>query len=261
MNRATGSDIDAFAANHFSNDKSGGQGDRRIRGENDAVQYRFSSKASRKRYTVGACNVEQHFRFRQSGGRENLSMIQLQSARDVEHVRTARRQIQHRAVGQREVSQVVNPWRNSPASRYRTHTQAAVRRRQTCRLCRRSPCINGGLTRQGLCSGVLNNVPGRIGYRCRIDTTRLPTTAGSKVTLTGSGDYSFDGTLYAPNKKVVMTGSNGGNQDFVGAITADNFTMSGHSYMHVDEALFKNGSGTVKYVIDSYGEITSFAGF
>jgi len=81
------------------------------------------------------------------------------------------------------------------------------------------------------------------------------------VTLTGSGDYSFDGTLYAPNKKVVMTGSNGGNQDFVGAITADNFTMSGHSYMHVDEALFKNGSGTVKYVIDSYGEITSFAGF
>jgi len=40
--------------------------------------------------------------------------------------------------------------------------------------------------------------------------------------------------------------------------------MSGHSSMHVDEALFKNSrkaSGPVTYVIDSYGEIGSMAGF
>ena len=60
---------------------------------------------------------------------------------------------------------------------------------------------------------------------------------------------------------MVLTGASSGNEDFVGAVTVDNFTMSGHTYMHVDESLFKNGSGAVKYVIDSYGEIASFAGF
>ena len=104
---------------------------------------------------------------------------------------------------------------------------------------------------------VMKDVSNDSGIATRFTYTGLPTTAGSKVTLTGSGNYAFAGMLYAPNQKVVMTGSSGGNQDFVGAITADNFTMSGHSYMHVDEALFKNGGGTGKFVIDSYGEIAS----
>jgi hypothetical protein len=108
---------------------------------------------------------------------------------------------------------------------------------------------------------VMKDVSNDSGIASRFTYTGLPTTIGSKVTLTGSGDYAFAGTLYAPNQKVVMTGSSGGNQDFVGAITADNFTMSGHSYMHVDEALFKNASGSAKYVVNSYAEIASFAGF
>jgi hypothetical protein len=107
---------------------------------------------------------------------------------------------------------------------------------------------------------VMKDVSNDSGIASRFTYLGLPTTAGSKVTLTGSGAYAFAGMLSAPNQKVVMTGSSSGNQDFVGAITADNFTMSGHSYMHIDESLFKNGAGGQKYVIDSFGEIGSIAG-
>ena len=88
----------------------------------------------------------------------------------------------------------------------------------------------------------------------------LPTTAGSKITLTGSGAYAYAGVIYAPNQKMVLTGASSGNQDFVGAVTVDNFTMSGHTYMHIDESLLRaqvgNPSGGMP-VINSYAEVAS----
>ena len=88
----------------------------------------------------------------------------------------------------------------------------------------------------------------------------LPTTAGSKITLTGSGAYAYAGVIYAPNQKLVLTGSSSGNEDFVGAITVDNFTMSGHTYMHIDESLLRaqigSGGGGMP-VINSYAEVAS----
>ena len=88
----------------------------------------------------------------------------------------------------------------------------------------------------------------------------LPTTAGSKITLTGSGAYAYAGVIYAPNQKLVLTGSSSGNEDFVGAITVDNFTMSGHTYMHIDESLLRAQVGSPSSgmpVISSYAEIAS----
>ncbi len=84
----------------------------------------------------------------------------------------------------------------------------------------------------------------------------LPTTAGSKLTMTGSGAYAFAGLINAPNQDVVLKGSNGGNQDFVGAIIANNFTMSGHTYMHIDESLLQGGDNDAIPVINSYAEIS-----
>ena len=83
----------------------------------------------------------------------------------------------------------------------------------------------------------------------------LPSTAGSKLTMTGSGAYAFAGLINAPNQDMVLTGSNGGNQDFVGAIIANNFTMSGHTYMHIDESLLQGGNDAIP-VINSYAEIS-----
>ncbi len=102
---------------------------------------------------------------------------------------------------------------------------------------------------------VMKDVSNDSGDATRFSYIGLPTTAGSKLTLTGSGAYAFAGTIYAPNQKVVMTGSSSGNEDFVGSITCDNFTMSGHSYMHYDEALSKK-NGSPKVVIDSYAELS-----
>ena len=92
----------------------------------------------------------------------------------------------------------------------------------------------------------------------------LPTTAGSKITLTGSGAYAYVGLIYAPEQKMVLTGASSGNQDFVGAVSVDNFTMSGHTYMHVDESLLQatTGSGSTSVastpVINSYAEVASY---
>jgi hypothetical protein len=84
----------------------------------------------------------------------------------------------------------------------------------------------------------------------------LPTTAGSKLTMTGSGAYAFAGLINAPNQDIVLKGSNDGNQDFVGAIIANNFTMSGHTYMHIDESLLQGGDNDAIPVINSYAEIS-----
>jgi hypothetical protein len=84
----------------------------------------------------------------------------------------------------------------------------------------------------------------------------MPSTAGTKMTLTGSGANAYAGVIYAPNQKMVLTGSNGGNQDFFGSVTVDEFTMSGHTYMHFDEALKNNGGGGA--VLSSYREIPSY---
>jgi hypothetical protein len=85
----------------------------------------------------------------------------------------------------------------------------------------------------------------------------LPTTAGTKLTLTGSGAYAYAGVIYAPSQNMVLTGSSGGNQDFLGSVAVNNFTMSGHTYMHFDEAL--NGGASGNPVINSYAEIASYA--
>ncbi len=86
----------------------------------------------------------------------------------------------------------------------------------------------------------------------------LPSTAGTKLTLTGDGAYAYIGLIYCPEQKVVLTGSSSGNVDFIGAVTCDNFTMSGHTNMHIDESLIKiSGGGGGAPVINSYNEIAS----
>ena len=64
------------------------------------------------------------------------------------------------------------------------------------------------------------------------------------------------GTIYAPNQDLVLTGPSAGNQNFVGAITANSLSMNGHVSLHFDEALAKSG-GLPKFVIDSYVEIAA----
>lgn len=84
----------------------------------------------------------------------------------------------------------------------------------------------------------------------------LPTTAGTKATFVTGGATAFAGTIYAPNQNIVVNGPGGGNHDFIGAITANSVTMSGHNYIHFDEALAKSG-GSPRLVIDSYAEVAS----
>jgi len=86
----------------------------------------------------------------------------------------------------------------------------------------------------------------------------LPSTAGSKLTMTGSGAIAYSGLINAPDQNIVLTGSNNQNQDFMGAIIANNFTMSGHTYMHIDESLLQSGKGAIP-VINSYAEISPIA--
>ena len=88
----------------------------------------------------------------------------------------------------------------------------------------------------------------------------LPSTAGTKAVLTGSGTFAFAGTIYAPNQDVVLNGPSSGNQNFIAAVTANSFAMNGRGYIHFDEALTQSG-GTPKFVIDSYTEIASSANY
>jgi len=78
----------------------------------------------------------------------------------------------------------------------------------------------------------------------------LPTTAGSKVTLTGNGQFA--GTIYAPDQKIVLTGGSSGDEDFIGACVGLDITMSGHFYLHYDENL--GGSKGIT-AIASYREL------
>ena len=78
------------------------------------------------------------------------------------------------------------------------------------------------------------------------DTSRLiyyglPTTAGSKCTFTGTGQ--FCGQVIAPNQDMVLSGGSAVDQDFVGSIVANNVTMSGHFYFHYDESLGGKSGG------------------
>jgi hypothetical protein len=57
-------------------------------------------------------------------------------------------------------------------------------------------------------------------------------------------------------RRTALTGSNAGNQNFFGSVTVNNFTMSGHAYMHFDEALKNNSGGGA--VLSSYKEIPSY---
>lgn len=73
--------------------------------------------------------------------------------------------------------------------------------------------------------------------------------------MTGSGLLAFAGLINAPNQDVRLTGASSGNQDFVGAIIANDFCMSGHTYLHVDESLLQGGNDAIP-VINSYAEIS-----
>ena len=94
------------------------------------------------------------------------------------------------------------------------------------------------------------------GLATRFSYVGLPTTAGTKATFTSSGVLASAGTIYAPNQDLVLTGPSSGNQNFVGAITANSLSMNGHVSLHFDEALAKSG-GLPKFVIDSYVEIAA----
>src|SRR6266498_1495451 len=97
---------------------------------------------------------------------------------------------------------------------------------------------------------VLSNLSNDSGTATQFTYYGLPTTAGTKATFAG-GATAFAGTIYAPNQDIVLTGPASGNQDFIGAITANSVTVSGHNSMHFDEALAKSG-GSPRIVIDSY---------
>ncbi len=88
----------------------------------------------------------------------------------------------------------------------------------------------------------------------------LPTTAGTRLNLTGSGTNVLAGTIYAPNQDVVLTGPTSVNQDFIGAITANSVTVRGRISIHFDEALARSG-GSPRFVIDSYAEIASSSSY
>jgi hypothetical protein len=105
---------------------------------------------------------------------------------------------------------------------------------------------------------VMKDVSNNSGIPSKFTYYGLPGTAGSKLTMTGSGALAFAGLIDAPNQNMVLTGANGGNQDFVGAIIANDFTMSGHTYMHVDESLLQSGKGAIP-VINSYAEVSPIA--
>jgi hypothetical protein len=80
----------------------------------------------------------------------------------------------------------------------------------------------------------------------------LSTTTGSKLSLTGNGQFA--GAIYAANQKVVLTGSSSSlPRDFIGALVADTVVNSGHFYMSYDQALGNAGTGNPTLV--SYREL------
>jgi len=105
---------------------------------------------------------------------------------------------------------------------------------------------------------VIGDVSNGSGMASRFAYYGLPTTAGTKATLTSSGAFAFAGTFYAPSQDIIMSGPDSGNLDFIGAITANSFTLDGHRSVHFDEALAKSG-GLPRLVIDSYSEIAPSA--
>jgi len=107
---------------------------------------------------------------------------------------------------------------------------------------------------------VFADVSNDSGMAPRFSYYGLPTTAGTKAVLTGSGAFAFAGALYAPNQDVVLNGPSSGDQNFTAAVTANSFTMNGRGYLHFDEALTQLG-GTPKLVIDSYAEIAASANY
>lgn len=98
------------------------------------------------------------------------------------------------------------------------------------------------------------------GLAARFSYVGLPTTAGTRATFVGSGFYPFAGTIYAPSQDAVVVEGGSSDTDFVGAIAANSFTLSGHVRFHFDEALTKNG-GLPRFVVDSYAEIASSASY
>jgi len=103
---------------------------------------------------------------------------------------------------------------------------------------------------------VMKDVSNDSGIPSRFTYYGLPSTAGTKFTMTGSGLLAFAGLINAPNQDIRLTGASSGNQDFVGAIIANDFSVSGHAYMHVDESLLQGGGNDAIPVINSYAEIS-----
>jgi hypothetical protein len=83
----------------------------------------------------------------------------------------------------------------------------------------------------------------------------LPDTAGSKITLTGSGAFAYVGIIDAPWQKLVLTGASSGNQDFFGAIAVNNFTESGHAFMHYPKSFLGSGGPGGGYVVSTLNEV------
>jgi hypothetical protein len=103
---------------------------------------------------------------------------------------------------------------------------------------------------------LLGSISNESGIASRFGYFGLSTTAGTKVTLTAEGTNAFVGAIYAPNQDVIINGPGSGNQNLIGAITANSVTIGGNISMHFDEALARSG-GSPRFVIDSYAEIAS----
>jgi hypothetical protein len=83
----------------------------------------------------------------------------------------------------------------------------------------------------------------------RLSYWGLPTTAGSKLTMTGGANFAA--TIYAPRQQVVLTGGGIFDREFVGACLADSITVNGRLYLHYDEQL----GGWIAGTITSYREL------
>jgi hypothetical protein len=98
---------------------------------------------------------------------------------------------------------------------------------------------------------VMSGVSNDSGMASRFTYYGLPTTAGSKITFTGNGQFA--GTVYAPQQKLVLNGGSASDQDFIGSIVGNDVTMSGHFYLHYDESLSTNRNSN--YVVASWDEL------
>lgn len=76
----------------------------------------------------------------------------------------------------------------------------------------------------------------------------------SNTSVSVKGNGSFNGTIYAPNADLTLSGGGSSSEDFSGAAIAKSATMNGHFKFHYDEALVITGPPR-GYVVTRWDEM------